>query len=142
MTRAAALCGGMVLAACEAAPPPSIPGAAAPVNAADTSVSALSQDELAALRSLIMGCWKVPAAARGTGPVVRVRFSLKRDGSLERGPEVVPDERTADPANGELIESTLQAVRQCLPIKNLPAEKYEFLREMNLAFSPQAAPVR
>jgi tol-pal system protein YbgF len=70
------------------------------------------------------------------GIALRIRFRLSADGSLLGSPEVVDASRMKENPYRSLAESAIRAVRQCVPLKGLPAEKYEHWREIVLTFNP------
>jgi tetratricopeptide (TPR) repeat protein len=98
------------------------------VQGDDASLTAL-------LRRHLYGCWSPPVGlSDAKNLVVRVTFSLNRDGSLSGAPQVKPT------ASGPLFlaaaESAVRAIRMYTPLK-LPADKYESWKEIEAAFDPR-----
>jgi colicin import membrane protein len=99
----------------------------------------LSQNELARLLAMLKqqleACWIPPVGlADAKNLVVRVSFSLNRDGTLAGNPVVTT------PGSGPLFqaaaESALRAVRSCQPFR-LPASKYESWQDVDIGFDPK-----
>lgn len=111
-----------------------------PAARALPAVAAMTSDEIANIRRQIESCWSVPAGARETGMSVVVRFSLKQDGRLVRKPAIVYDKRLREPGFAELADSVIKAVERCMPLTNLPPDKYQRWREMELNFNPRTMP--
>lgn len=101
----------------------------------DGSDETVSQDEKDALRKQIERCWSPPIGVLDAGAlVVRVRISLKRDGSLSTPPEVVNS--NASPTFQIAAESAVRAIRRCQPFE-MPANKYNIWRDIILNFNPK-----
>ena len=98
----------------------------------------LTISEVDAIRYQIEQCWSVPAGARDARDlVIRVRFSLKPDGSLRAPPEILDRDRMNDSFFRAAAESASRAVRLCTPLKNLPTGKYDRWQEIILTFNPR-----
>ena len=97
----------------------------------------LSASEIDALRARMVACWRAPIdAADPDRLVVRVRFSLRRDGSLESGPDLLTPINRADRALVVAGENAVRAVRNCAPY-DLPQERYDQWREIIFTFDPR-----
>lgn len=95
----------------------------------------ISQDEKDALRAQIEKCWNPLVGVQNADElVVRLKIWLKRDGTLERLPEVVNS--SGNPAFGAAADRAVRAVRLCQPF-NMPANKYSVWREIILNFNPR-----
>ncbi len=95
----------------------------------DATISASEKD---LLRRRIGQCWSTPVGVKDAEKlVVTIKFFLKRDGTLERPPEVLSS--TSDIA----ADSALRAIRRCGPYDMLPAKKYNAWREVVLNFDPR-----
>ena len=85
-------------------------------------------------------CWNVPAGARDAeNLLIIVQVWLRPDGTMARPPEVKDQGRMNQPGQEfyrTAAESALRAVRKCVPYE-LPKEKYELWREMELYFDPK-----
>jgi colicin import membrane protein len=101
----------------------------------------LTMSEIDAIRAQISQYWSVPGGAMDIeNLVVRVRVYLRRDGSLERPPEIVDQGRMFLPGEEfyrTAAEAALRAVRRAEPLQNLPVEKYEQWRELVITFDPK-----
>ena len=96
----------------------------------------LTASEIDALRSRLAECWNIPAGARDADKlVVRVRFNLNPDGSLNGAPALV--EATPGPYSQVAVEAAMRAIRQCQPYAMLPAEKFETWRDITINFDPR-----
>lgn len=93
------------------------------------------------IRKQIQQCWIVPAGARDAERlVVKLSFSLNRDGSLARPPSTVDDAQmmaAGGPFYRTAVESARRAVLECTPIRDLPTESYDYWRENTLIFDPR-----
>lgn len=97
----------------------------------------LSANEIDALRARMVVCWRAPIdAADPDRLVVRVRFTLRRDGSLESGPDLLTAINRADRAMVVAGENALRAVRSCAPY-DLPQERFDQWREIIFTFDPR-----
>lgn len=109
-----------------------VPDETARLQGRDQTVSLSDQD---ALRAQIERCWNPLVGVQGAEDlVVRLKISLKRDGSLSRPPEVV--NRRSDPSFTIAAERAMRAVRRCQPFE-MPANKYSVWREIILNFNPR-----
>jgi outer membrane biosynthesis protein TonB len=119
-------------------PKPASPQAATGSTAA-RSDQPLSMSEIDAIRTQIQRCWNVPAGARDARDLrIQIRLSLNKDGSLRGEPEIVDRLRAStDPFYRTAAESARRAVLQCSPLKNLPPDKYERWRDIELVFDPK-----
>ena len=96
----------------------------------------LTASEIDALKAKLAQCWNIPAGARDAESlVVRVRFSLSVNGSLNGAPELV--DATPGPYTQVAAEAAMRAVRQCQPYSMLPAEKFDTWRDITVRFSPR-----
>lgn len=100
------------------------------------AVAKLSINEIDRLRLQIRQCWRVPAGALAADDlIVRIRVGLHPDGSISNGPRVVNRARLDDRYFRAAAESVLRAIRRCQPFQ-MPAEKYQNWRELELNFDP------
>jgi colicin import membrane protein len=94
----------------------------------------MTADELAALRARMEGCWNMPSGATSHVELrTVVRIALNEDGSLSGMPEILES-----PSGTYAVvapESVVRAVRRCAPY-DLPVEKYEDWREIEITFDP------
>lgn len=98
---------------------------------------AMSLSEIDAFRVQMQKCWSVPAgAANADNLSVRIRVGLTRNGAIAFGPYVLDKSRISDPYFRAAAESVLRAIRRCQPFQ-MPAEKYNRWRELELNFDPK-----
>ena len=95
----------------------------------------LSQSEVSAFRRRIASCWSIPAGAETASDLKIVfRVWFRRDGSIERGPEVI--EGSTSPFSPAFAESGRRAILRCAPYTMLGAEKYDAWKDIEIAFKP------
>lgn len=100
----------------------------------------LSMSEQDAIRSQIAKCWNVPAGAKNAHELaVTLSLQLDRDGSVLK---VELASKSKDRYNSDSFfrtaaDSAIRAVRQCSPLKDLPPEKYDTWRDIEMTFDPK-----
>jgi hypothetical protein len=83
------------------------------------------------------GCWNVVSGAMDASNLkVAILMYLTPDGNLARPPVVMDTSRMNDPAYRTAAESARRAVQKCVPYE-LPKDKYELWREMQINFDPK-----
>lgn len=101
----------------------------------------MTLSEIDAIRVQIQQCWIVPAGARyAENLAVEIRIFLQPDGSLARPPEIVDRSRMGMPGEEAFrtaAESAIRAIHKCEPFRNLPPEKYERWRDLEINFDPR-----
>jgi hypothetical protein len=91
-------------------------------------------DELRALVAQAKRCWSLPEGWSDPGQVsVTVGFVLDRDGAVRGPPKVI--EFSASELGKAAADSAVRAVLECGPFE-LPKDKYEQWREVQLRFTP------
>ena len=81
-------------------------------------------------------CWRLPTGGVGADQmVVTVRVRLRRDGLLAAYPEV--QNTSSSPFFRVAAESVKRALKACEPY-DLPPDKYDIWRDMDLDFDPRA----
>lgn len=104
---------------------------------ADAEVEKMTLSEIDRFRAQMVRCWSFPAGARqGENLAVIVSLSLAPTGMVSEGPVVLNRSRLNDPFYRAAAESVLRAIRRCQPYQ-MPAEKYEQWRNLELNFDPQ-----
>src|SRR5215472_9872594 len=98
----------------------------------------LSQNELARLQAMLKAqltsCWNPPVGVREAKDlIVKVGFSLNRDGSLSGAPIVL--NRGSNPLFRVAAESAVRAVLSCQPLR-LPPSRYEWWQQVEVNFDP------
>jgi outer membrane biosynthesis protein TonB len=101
---------------------------------------ALSLSEEDAIRSQIAKCWSVPAGAREASDMaVLLHISLERDGTVKS--VKIVDNNRYNSGNQDFYraaaDSAVRAVKKCSPLKNLPTNKYNNWKELELNFDPR-----
>ncbi|MDX2094512.1 MAG: hypothetical protein SFW64_01000 [Alphaproteobacteria bacterium] len=100
----------------------------------------LSISEKDTIRSQFLLCWSMPAGAKDAHTLaVRIKIKLQADGTVLEA--IIASDQMGrygrDSFFRAAADSALRAVHKCSPIKNLPPEKYNSWREMELNFDPQ-----
>lgn len=79
-------------------------------------------------------CWRSTADMPNPERlIVRVKFSLTREGALANNPQVISAVMPGDTTMQVAANNALRAVRVCMPLK-LPAESYDIWRDLTLTF--------
>jgi hypothetical protein len=95
----------------------------------------LTRDQIAAFASHLQKCWASPAGiADDPNLYVVIRVSLRRDGSLAANPEVVAG--SASMSALAIKHSAMNALEHCPAYSDLPADKYDQWRLLDLRFTP------
>jgi len=100
----------------------------------------LSMSEKDAIRSQIAKCWNVPAGAKDAHElIVIVRVQLEQDGTVINV-ELAGESKSryaSDTFFRAAADSAIRAVRQCSPLENLPPDKFQTWRDIELTFDPK-----
>jgi hypothetical protein len=100
----------------------------------------LTASQIAGFGAHVQSCWSAPGeVTSGPAVTVFVRVSLNRDGSLAGPPE--PLGGSASLPAIALLRSALTALQKCQAYKDLPADKYNEWRVLDLRFSPSGISV-
>jgi outer membrane biosynthesis protein TonB len=95
--------------------------------------------EIDMIRQQFMKCWNVPAGARDAHSlIVVIDVEVAQDGSVLSA-KLGRDEGRyySDPFFRAAADSALRAVRRCSPLKNLPANKFDTWKQMEITFDPR-----
>ena len=107
------------------------------LDSTDTLVDKLTLSEEDAIRSQFLRCWSIPIGMpEDDSLVVKVKISLRQDGTLMKPPEVTDHQRMNKPSEKYfkvLAESALRAVKLCQPLR-VPSTGYERWKELQLNF--------
>ena len=99
----------------------------------------LSITEKDMIRSQFIPCWTMPAGAKDAHTLAaRVKLKLQADGTVIEA-TIAPDQQgryNSDMFFRAAADSAIRAAHKCSPIKNLPADKYNSWKEMELNFDP------
>lgn len=99
----------------------------------------LAMSEIDAIRQQFMKCWNVPAGARDAHNLsVLLEVRLNSDGSV-MDVELAQDSGRyySDTFFRAAADSAIRAVKMCSPLKNLPADKYDTWKYLELSFDPR-----
>lgn len=101
----------------------------------------MSISEKDAIRSQFAKCWNVPAGALDAANLaVTLRIQVAEDGSVLKV-ELTSSGRSrynsGDSFFRAAADSAMRAVHECSPLQNLPADKYDTWRDMELTFDPK-----
>lgn len=100
----------------------------------------LSISETDAIRSQFVKCWRMPAGAKDDYTLaVRVRVLVNQDGSV-REVGLVTDQvgrYQSDTFFRAAADAAIRAVHACSPLQNLPMDKFDTWKDMELNFDPQ-----
>lgn len=100
----------------------------------------MSMSEKDAIMSQIAKCWTVPAGAKDAqNLVVVLNAEYNNDGSYIKV-ELANESKlrySTDSFFRSAADSAIRAVKQCSPLKELPVDKYETWRSMELRFDPK-----
>lgn len=99
----------------------------------------LSMTEKDAIRNQFIKCWRMPAGAKNDYDLaVKVRVLLNPDGSV-REAGLIPSQASryqSDTFFRAAADAAIRAVQLCNPLQDLPAEKYDAWRDIELNFDP------
>jgi hypothetical protein len=111
------------------------PGSSGFDSKADTPTD-LRQDEIAAFKSHLRRCWRLPNSTPATSPArVVIRVALGRDGALAGEPTLV--EASASQEGPAVYQAAMRALNECQPFSFLPADRYREWKVLDVSFSPQ-----
>jgi len=102
--------------------------------------TALTMNELDALRQRMYRCWRIPADAPNPAElVVEVRVKMRADGIVQDVSLANPGKVSRSPNSFMPIAArrAVNAVRTCGPYDFLPPEKYSVWQDMTLRFIPE-----
>jgi hypothetical protein len=101
----------------------------------------MTMDIIAALQAQMRECWNMPAGAPNPEQlVVTVRVFLARDGDLAQPPQLTPESRSAAARNSYVnaaAQAALRAVHSCAPYRDLPPDRHDQWRELDMVFDPK-----
>lgn len=121
----------------EIAPPPPAPSTPSiGFDSAAMETANLSREDVAAFKSHLKKCLKLPAgmdASRNVRVVMRV--FLRTDGALASDPMLI--EASAAREGPGLVQAATEALKACQPYAFLPPEKYNEWKILDLPFTPR-----
>ena len=103
--------------------------------------SALTMNEIDALKQKMYQCWRIPVDAKNPEELaVKVRVKMRSDGTVLEAqlhePRIVA--RSSNPFMSVAARRAVNAVTNCGPYDFLPKEKYSNWQDMILHFIPEA----
>lgn len=105
-------------------------------GATDSIAAKLPAEVIAALRSHLRSCAKLPAGLAPSDNVhIKLRTVFATDGTLAREPILL--EAPPSAKGVALVKSATSALQNCQPYKMLPANLYEEWKVLDLPFSPR-----
>jgi hypothetical protein len=97
----------------------------------------LPHDDTAAFRARVSSCSHLPPdIAVDEKVMILLRVSFKRDGTLARRPELL--DASYSPKTLELLQTAIGALEKCQPYPELPADKYQKWKTLDLTVTPRA----
>ncbi len=105
--------------------------------------SLLNQSEREGLMFAIEKCWNVPAGVRDAENLaVTVGFELHRDGAIKGAVTMVSAQSPDSPLTKVAFRQARSAIFRCLPYDNLPQEKYDNWKKVEVTFNPKEMVLR
>ncbi len=99
----------------------------------------LALSEIDAIRGQFIPCWRMPIGAKDPKSLAAlVRITLQSDGTVLTA-ELAASQRSryaSDPFFRAAADAAIRAAHQCSPLKNLPVDKYNSWRDLELNFDP------
>ena len=99
----------------------------------------LALSEIDAIRGQFIPCWRMPIGAKDPKSLAAlVRIKLQPDGTVLTA-ELASSQQSryaSDPFFKAAADAAIRAAHQCSPLKNLPVDKYNSWRELELNFDP------
>ncbi|KNG94786.1 hypothetical protein [Pseudaestuariivita atlantica] len=103
----------------------------------------LSRGESEAFRIAVQECWNVDVGSQAANVVVTVGFELAENGTVSSDVRLIAAEGGSDGAVQTAFQSARRAVLRCQRGGyDLPADKYETWREVEMTFNPESMRVR
>ncbi len=126
------------LAAVERAVEAAVDGADPDASPSGIAASALSRDEIEGLRAAVRRCWNVGTVSMEVLAVtVTVGISMSRDGKPEE-PRLLGHTGGSEAAARKAFDVARRAILRCgSDGYNLPADRYEHWREIEITFNPE-----
>ena len=94
----------------------------------------LPHDDIAAFRARVSSCSRLPVGIDENVKIV-LRVSFKRDGTLASQPIIL--DASFLPGTSELIQAAMSALEKCQPYAELPKDKYNEWKTINMVVTPR-----
>jgi hypothetical protein len=105
------------------------------LDAPSSNPAMLPHDDTAAFRARLSVCSRSPASyALDDNVAIELRISFKPDGSLAAPPELLRSSLSAGAV--ALTKMAVDALERCQPFSELPADKYEKWKTLDLVVTP------
>ena len=99
----------------------------------------LALSEIDAIRGQFIPCWRMPMGAKDPKSLAAlVHITLQPDGTVLTA-ELASSQQSryaSDPFFRAAADAAIRAAHQCSPLKNLPVDKYNSWRDLELNFDP------
>jgi len=105
-------------------------------DAPSATPAMLPHDDIAAFRARLSSCSRLPAAYADENVAIVLRISFKRDGTLASEPQLI--EASLSPNVAVLMHTAIEALQNCQPFTELPANKYNKWKTLDLVVTPLA----
>jgi hypothetical protein len=107
------------------------------LDAASPTPAMAPHDDTAAFRAHVSSCSHLPPEISSGEPIqVVMRVYFKPDGTLAQPPEML--DATFSPKSSALMKIAVKALEDCQPFAELPKDKYNRWKIMDLTVSPRA----
>lgn len=119
--------------------PLAVPGArlGGGFDAPSSNPAMLPHDDTAAFRARLSACSQLPSGIDvGAKVTIVLRVFFKRDGTLAAAPELVDASLSPDAA--ALMHTAVSALQRCQPFTELPPDKYNKWKRLDLVVTPLA----
>jgi hypothetical protein len=107
------------------------------LDAASATPAKAPHDDTAAFRAHVSSCSRLPTEIANTEQIkVVIRVYFKPDGTLAEPPQML--DATFSPKSSMLMRTAVSALENCQPFTELPKDKYDQWRVMDLTVTPRA----
>jgi hypothetical protein len=106
------------------------------LDAPSAKPAKLAHDDTAAFKARLSSCTHTPIGLIDNKVSIALRISFKRDGTLASRPELLG--ASLSPDAGLLLNAAINALETCQPFPELPPDKYNKWRTLELVVSPIA----
>ena len=105
--------------------------------------SSLSQAERNAVILSIEKCWNPPAGVENAEDLrVVIGVDMNRDGSLASQPVLISPSGAISNLHQRAFDAARRAINRCAPFNDLPADKYETWKRIEMTFDPKELVLR
>jgi hypothetical protein len=105
-------------------------------DAPSANPAMLAHDDTAAFRAHVSACSHLPPGMVDREIAIVLRISFKRDGTLASQPELLRSSLSPDVL--PLLQTAVDALKRCQPFTELPPDKYNKWKTMDLIVTPLA----